>query len=369
MDSTAFRSYIGDTISFTYWDGTAYQQGTAQYSGTETVSGLWSENSSDVIVNGAVVLKYYATGVNYKNTQGYVTIDASPLYSITNTTQVHAFIGVSTHNIISSDTYNSPQWDWSFGHIENRDESASNSGYQAYFKITHSSIYFPFVEVNRTFDSPSSCYSSTCVFYGNTSGGYNNLTIAVGVPYVSSGASGASGTLPPAETTTQNNINVNIDLTDTNQELETQTGIISSILSWASSFFSNLTTTVRNWFVPSENFLDNWVDELLDIIEEKFVPHTALNGQLENIASDLAFALGQGGVQAVQFPALSVPGTDFSMPAYSVPLVPNGMESSVEYLKVMIDCLCTVWVFNMVLNRVHALIVGETAVEVIDNVD
>ena len=369
MDSAAFRSYIGDTINFKYWNGSQYVDGVAQYTGTDTVSGLWSDTASDTIVNGAVVLKYFASSVNYQNTQGYITIDASPLYSITNTSQVHAFIGVSTHNLISAPAYNSPQWDWSFGHFENRCESSANSGYQAYFKIRNSSIYFPYVEVNQSFNAPTSCYSSTCTFYGNSSSGYNNLTICVGVPYVSNGASGASGTLPPAETTTANNINVNIDLTDTNQELETQTGIISSILTWASSFFSNLTLTVRNWFVPSENFLDNWVDELLDIIEDKFIPHTALNGQLENIASDLALALGEGGVQAVQFPALSVPGTDFSMPAYSVPLVPNGMESSIEYLKVMIDCLCTIWVFNMVLNRVHALIVGETAVEVIDNVD
>lgn len=82
-------------------------------------------------------------------------------------------------------------------------------------------------------------------------------------------------------------------------------------------------------------------------------------------------ALGEGGVHSITFDdthgsAINVPGTDFSLPRINVPLVPQGMEGVVDYVALVIDVVCTVWVFNMVINRIHALIVGETAVEVVD---
>lgn len=357
MDPGDFLNYVGQTISFTYWNGSEYTSGTASYTGTSTVSGLFSEDSSETIVNGAIVLKYQATGVNYKNTQGYITIDASPLYSIIDTTQLHAFIGVSSHNLISSSAYLSPQWDWNFGHFENDSESSLVSGYQSYFKIQGSSVYFPYVEVNEDFQTLSSVYSTRATFYGNSSSGYNNLTIAVGVPYVSSGASGAAGTLPSQTTTTAPvggsgdiNVSVEVDMSETN-------GLLGGI----QQTLSGLVQGIADIFTPTQNFIESWKTNVVNLFYEVFAPYEGTKELLDNFANDL---FSYGAAETVEFPGFSVPGTSFSVASYSVPLKPASMSGTFAILRTGFNILATLATINLIMTKVKAFLVGEKVVEV-----
>ena len=362
------RAVFGETLSVTFFDGSDYVDTTASYFGKYAIQRVFSETTYDSVYAGAEALVYQVNiSATTSDNVSYVTVRARPRYSIIGTSQLHTWIGCVSNSTIGT-VFQSPAWDWTIGHFENHDLAEVNSGTRAYLRLGGS--VYSFVPVDYSSQSEFSTYCTDATFFGNrTTGG---LFIAIGIPYVDSDSTAESGTNVAGaggSGGSGGNVNVNIDLSETNEELATQTGIFNSILAWIGQFFNELSSTVRSWFIPSQNFFENWIDELMDVITDHFLPHLPLNGQIENIASDLAAALGEGGVQAVNFPAISVPGTDFSMPSYSVPLVPSGMEDSIEYLKLMIDCLCTVWVFNMVLNRIHAIIVGETSVEVIDDVD
>lgn len=363
---------FGQTISFRYFDGNDYIDASASLVGQGSItSSIYCDFQYDSVYLGAPFIYYEIQNISISGDTTQIQVRTNPSYSILDTEQLHTFIACSYQRIGGNDissVYNSPRWRWNYDYFEFGDVYTDRWG-GTYIPCFNSTCgWCTYVPVDSTFSAPTDCYCLEADFYGNAGSG--NFYIAVGIPYVSTDATGAAGTLPDSGGgSSGGDINVNIDLSETNEELQTQTGIISSILGWLGDFFQDLGDTVISWVVPSENFFENWVEEIKQDITDHFVPHLPLNGQLENIASDLALALGQGGVSSVQFPAISVPGTDFSLPAYSVPLVPSGFESFVEYVKVMIDCLCTVWVFNMVLNRVHALIVGETSVEVINSAD
>lgn len=361
---------FGQTITVRYFDGSGYVDASASLVGQDTVIISYADTAADSMYNGAPYIYYELTGITVSSNPDYIQVRTNPSYSILDTDQIHTFIAVSGGRDIPVSVYNNDRWDWNFQYFENNVYDTDRYGTEYHSQFRCNQGWFSYVPIDATFNAPTDIYCLEANFYGNSVSN-GSLYIAVGIPYVSISASGAAGTLPDSGGggSSGGDINVNIDLSETNEELQTQTGIISSILGWLGDFFQDLGDTVISWVVPSENFFENWVEEIKDDIIEHFVPHLPLNGQLENIASDLALALGQGGVSSVQFPAISVPGTEFSIPAYSVPLVPSGFEDFVEYVKVMIDCLCTVWVFNMVLNRIHALIVGETSVEVINSAD
>ena len=375
-------SIFGDTINCKVYRNGEYITVPLYYTNNPnlvsgSIQSVDSDSTFDSVAAGRPVICYESSSIQSATVDpAYITLDISPTYSIFGTYQIHTFIACQTQSDVSAAAYTSPSWDWvvngSGVHVENSTTKSNGSYLSTLTRQVGSSNYQKYTFVPFDFNSQSEItgYSVRAVFYGNNWGN-NKIRILLGCPYVSSGAQGsagavyqttASGGSGGGSSSTEINVNVDVDMSETN-------GLLDSMLDWFGDFFSDLWDFVDGLFVPSEGFFDNWVDEIIDTLTDEFLPHIPLHEQLDDIVNDLLAALGGGAAQTVTFPAISVPGTSFSLPAYSVPLVPNGYENVVEYLKTFIDVICTVWVFNMIINRIHGLIVGETSVEVITDAD
>ena len=364
---------FGNQIQAQYFDGSDYTDCVFQYDSVQSVTSIESESSYQFGV-GSQFLRYYcflSPGTVQQN-PSYITFDISPTYSIIDTNQIHTFIGLSSRLSISN-AYQSPSWDWSVGgstvHLENDDRISSGSTTRARLfadGVTNACfVPFDFSSVSTT-----SGYSFRATFSGNYGMGDNSnrYALCIGLPYISTDATGAAGTLPPESSGGDTNITVNVDMSETNEKIDETNGLLDSILSWIGNFFVNLGNTVRGWFVPSQDFISNWVHRLIEIIEDKFAPWPVADQTIKDIVQRLLTALGEGGVQSVDFPTITIPGVPDGpfIEGRSVPLKgDNGAWADlIEVFASFVDVVCTIWVLNMVCHRVKAVLVGEAVVEV-----
>lgn len=358
-----FSSITGDYETFTL----SYVNPWVYAYGVHSAGNSWT-------YEGDTFLLYSASGLSISSNPQYISLDIQPTYSFFDTEQIHTVIAMHSGGESAgiSTTYQSPAWDWYFNgspvHLENADESET-VGTHAFIRSDGRAFQYVCADFSST--TATSGYSYRATFSGH-SGSYCYLLI--GLPYISDSASGATGTFTTSSGSSggDTNITVNVDMSETNEKIDETNGILSTIHSWLSSFFSTLGTTVLSWFMPSQNFLSNWVSEIMDTIEEHFSPWPILNERITTIIENIMTTMGEGGAESVEFPAinvpLDVPGQDpnasFSLSSQSVPLFPQGTSPIRDLLKDGLDMVCTIWVFNMVLNRIKAKILGEQVVEI-----
>ncbi len=363
---------FGNEINAKFFNGTDYTDCVFRYDSVKTITQIESEASYQFTA-GAQFLRYYCFQTGVTNNPQYITFDIAPTYSISNTNQIHTFIALGSDYYVS-DTYQSPSWDWSVGgsniHLENNDRIGAGSYIRA--RLSGDDLYnASFVPFDWSSPSTSSGYSYRATFSGNTPLGNsgNRWVLALGIPYISADATGANGTLPPESSGGSGDVNVtvNVDMSETNEKIEETNGLIGSILSWIGDFFVNLGNTVKGWFVPSQDFITNWVHRLIEIIEDKFAPWPVADQTIKDIVQRLLTALGEGGVQSVDFPTISIPGVPDGpfIDGRSVSLNGDGAWSGlIGTFADFVDVVCTIWVINMVCHRVKAVLVGESVVEV-----
>lgn len=360
---------FGQSINAQYYDGSDYTDCVFQYDSVQSVSSIDSEASYQFGV-GSQFLRYYcflSPGTVVQNPT-YITFDITPTYSILNTSQIHSFIALSSRLSIS-DTYQSPSWDWSVGgsnvHLENDDRISSGSSTRARL-FADGVVNAVFVPFDFSSASLTSGYSYRATFSGNYGMGdsSNRYALCIGLPYISTDATGAVGTLPPESSGGDTNITVNVDMSETNEKLDESNGFLSSIVSWITDFFSNLGSFFIRLFVPAEGFIDNWKEDLAEAIADTFSPVDTVNDTLDSLKQAFDIA-GEGSINALEFPAISIPGTSFSTPAVSVPLRPMS-DSIYDYIAKFIDIIATIAVFNMLLTKFKAFLVGEKVVEIED---
>lgn len=378
MSASDVLQFYGTHISAEYFNGTDYTDFEFVYSSQETIASVYSSVSySDSVYEGAPFLLYLAdvsSLPNYNTNPSYITVNVMPQYSITNTQFVHTFIGLEDLGS-NSTIYQSPSYDWVWSgqnrHFENSATDPSTSGGQACFGLSGSSVshlWYTFVPVDLTSSSSTSGYSVRASFSGNdVSGSSNTLGLAIGLPYVSVGASGSSGTLPPESSGGSGDVNVtvDVDMSETNEKLDESNGFLSSIVSWITDFFSNLGSFFIRLFVPADGFIDNWKEDLAEAIADTFSPVDTVEDTLDRLKQAFDIA-GEGSINAMEFPAISIPGTSFSTPAISVPLRPMTDSSIYDKVAKFIDILATIAVFNMLLTKFKAFLVGEKVVEIED---
>lgn len=367
MTSQEALEVFGSSISCQYFHNGSYDDAVFSYNQVWSAA-YGNHGGSAWTYDGNSFLEYTCNVYPSTNPQ-YITFDLQPLYSIFNTTQIHTCIclsvGTDSDNYSVSTTYQSPSWDWVYDgqtyHIENSAEG-DLTGQFAYIRSAGQN--FTFVCADLSSVSSSSGYSYRAVFSGNTSG--YPMKLLIGIPYVSDSASGQTGTFTTASGGSggDTNITVNVDMSETNEELQQQTGILSTISNWLTSFFTTLGNTVLSWFMPSQNFLSNWVTRIKNILLDHLSPWGDMDDTISNVLDRIVAALGEGGVESVEFPALSVPGTDFSTQSISVPLWPSGSSSLQYWVKLAVNLVSTIWVCNMVLNKIKSKIIGESVVEV-----
>lgn len=365
---------FGDTIPAKYYNGSSYTDVEFRYDTTDTLRYISSYYSSDYMVGGRTFLCYTASVSGLSVNPDYITVDLQPSYSIFDTTQLSTAICLSTGAATGanvSTVYQSPAWDWywsgSATHLENHAVTYPNSPYYAYCDFSkHANQYCTFVEASFRSQSQTSGYSVRATFSGNTAGD-GLLRLYLGLPYVDADATGMNGTTGSGSggSSGDTNINVNVDMSETNEKIDESNGFLSSLVSWVSNFFSNLGDFFIGLFVPSDGFIDNWKDDLASEIADTFSPLDEVDATLDRLKQ--AFdAAGEGAVNAMEFPAISIPGTEFSTPSVSVPLKPLSDSMIYDKIAKFIDIVATIAVFNMLLTRFKAFLVGEKVVEVED---
>lgn len=257
------RTLFGESLSVRYYmnDGnnSGYVDTTASYVGSSSVSSVFSDTNFDSVYSGAPFLVYRCETSSMSTSPNYITVRANPSFSIIDTDVLHTFIGCSFYSDSQriSTIFTSPSWDWSNSHYEN---SATDSfGYKAYFRsqVDGASWPFSFVPVDVYSNSAFSAYCSNANFYGNSDGGYGYTYIAIGLPYISSSASVQQGSDIGNSGSSSGDINVNVDMTETN-------GILSNVVNAITSLPATIVNGISSIFVPEEGFLDEKLEDLQD---------------------------------------------------------------------------------------------------------
>ena len=348
------RAIFGESISFTYYDGSDYVTSTASYDGDDTIDSVTSSDTYTSVYAGAPCLIYRsASPITTNTSNSYITVSVSPRYSISNTDFIHTFIGAGTRDTVSS-IYQSPSWDWSVGHFENSD--TDGSGHKAYFTI-NSLNDFTFVPVDYSSGSSFSAYCLDADFQGNYSGYRYFYYFAIGIPYVSGDASAQSGTLPASSGgigsgTGIGDINVNVDV-----DMEETNGLLGDII----DVLDGLVDHVAALFITDENYIEEWKISLMYVLNDSFAPYEDTKELLDDFAQDL---FTYGATTSIQFPSFTVPGTNFTVSSRAVNLRPQGFESTFAAIRTLINIIATCAVANMIMTKVKAVLVGETVAEV-----
>lgn len=223
-------SYIGESLEVTYYDGTDYQTTSALYQ-TSTSRPLTETSESPVgfvSSSGVPWLVYSFNPTRINTSPNYITVQLRPTYSIFDTNYLYTCVALSAGSNSPSNTYTSPSCDWyiagSINHFENSSDSTSSSGRLAYLSMSGSAIgdfyydgRFTYVPIVHSSASAFSAYCMSCDFNGNSYGRTLVYYFLVMCPYVSGSASGGSGTF--ASGTDFGNININIDMSETNSLL------------------------------------------------------------------------------------------------------------------------------------------------------
>lgn len=256
---------FGQSISVRYYqnDGntSGYVDATASYIGASSVQTMYSDTIFDSVYVGAPFLIYKCATPGINSNPSYITVKANPSFSVVDTDLLYTFIGCSaTENTRPSSSFTSPSWNWSSGHYEN--SATDSNGHKSYFRASTDGDNYPytFVPVELSTNASFSAYCQDANFYGNTNGGYGYTYIALGIPYISSsatvhpgtdiggGSGGSSGT---------GDINVNVDMTETN-------GILSNVVNAITSLPTTIVNGISSIFVPEEGFLDEKLEDLQD---------------------------------------------------------------------------------------------------------
>lgn len=345
------REFIGSSFEVTYFDGSDYVTTTATYDSSTSFVSETSENPSGFFT-GSTWLRYRVTMNNINSSPAYVTVHCEPSYSLFDTEYIYTCFALSkvTNQGISSSAYQSPNSDWYIAgsniNFANRSESASGSGVYAFLNLGSGAqcSYIPIVHRQQ---STFSAYSIDAEF----SGGFPSLaSFYVMCPYVSDNASGASGTFASssgAVTTGSGSGSVNVDLSETN-------GILDSI----AAGISGIGDTLVHVFVPTETQIIDFKNDLDTLLDDTFsgIPET------QNILDDVRDTIADSSpVSEITFPAVSVPGTHFTIASRTVNLVP--IPSLLDFIKLGFDILATCLFINLIRSKFDEIIHGKVVVE------
>lgn len=157
------------------------------------------------------------------------------------------------------------------------------------------------------------------------------------------------------------NVNVDVDLTETNS-------ILTTIANGISGFFQVIIDAFSDLFLPDEDYVKNWADDVKDLLESHFLCTGVNADALIDAFEDLAT---YGATTSVRFPGMSlnIAGTTFSIPAKSVDLRPMEDSGIYGYIEIAINIAATLSVFNLVQRKIKAVLVGERVVEVEEDDD
>lgn len=220
MSASDALQIFGSTIECRYPhpSGSGYVTGHFNYSGLHTAP-LGIHSTSGFNYTGGTFLMYTSDFNSVSSSPDYITIDIQPTYSIFDTTQIHSAILLSNVGYVNLSAYDSPFWDWNYNgadyHLEEHGEERQGNNILGY--VTTDGVNYNYVTCDFTSQNVTSGYSYRAGFSGvQPSSGYG-FRLLIGLPYISSGATGTNGTFTTSDDSggggggTSININVNVD--------------------------------------------------------------------------------------------------------------------------------------------------------------
>ena len=350
MDTNEALSVFGTQFTVTYYNGSEYVDSVASYTGGTR---FLQDDLGDYPA-GANCLQYTCPVVNLNDNPQYITVQIDCNYSILQTSQLYTGIMVYSTNTAAVPPYQTPDWRWNINGSEEifYGQLDTNDNIDIVYVASDRCFFIP-VNVNRA--AAFTATSIRCTFIAPVSVYNGYLYIYLAPPYLSNDAFGQNGIVTGTTVTTNSNINgtdinVNVDMSETN-------GLLGGII----DVLDHIVEDIGSLFVPEEDVFDTFENDLADLLMDTF--GGVDSDMLINVIEDL---LTHGATQSVTFPALNVPHTSFSLPAYSVPLQPHAVEGRdfYEAISLAIDLVCTCWVLNLIFDNLKKVVVGERVVEV-----
>lgn len=269
-----FQDLVGDTLDFTYYDGSSYVDSTAYFEKTATIQTL---DSSGNYVSGIPCLLYYVDVVNPVNTnRNYDTVTIHPNFYFQNISSLSfsfycsTGIGTQYSNVVSKDTYRSPSVDFFVdGSRVHQNYGWWNSGGWTNFTTSDNDLKFLQAAYSWSSDSEAALITLGDVHFNGVSDQYDRIIFAVTVPTISEDATLTAGQYVDPNSGSgsggQTIINNNVDLTETHSILGGISNFLSDIWEAITGIPGSILSGIQSIFVPSDEFMEEFEDEIEDI--------------------------------------------------------------------------------------------------------
>lgn len=351
MDTQESLAVFGNTFTITYYNGSDYIDATATYTG----STRQLQDSVGDLPIGLECLQYTAPVSNLSTNPQYITCRFFPQYSINQTSQIHTalflYAGITSAAV---PPYHTPTWDWIINGSDTQFEGPliNNDSQLDIARVGVDSCFY--VNVDYGSQDSFSASSFKVSFIAPVGVDSGKVWLYLAPPYISQNATAENGIV--SGITTSSSGSTNIDMSQTNN-------ILTNILSGISDLGDIIVDGIADLFIPEQNTITAFENALADLLMDTF-------GGIESdmLDSTIQDLLTHGATESVTWPAISVPGTSFSLPAYNVPLKPHAVQNRALYeaVALAIDLVSTAAVINLIFHTIKVILVGEKVVEVED---
>lgn len=347
MTPAQLREIVGDTIPAKIYDGSGYTDVNFQYAFTSTVQRADDADLGLTVGQTVVCWDCTVSGFIPSTDRQFVTVDLQPLYSFFDTQSVDMVCGLSAANDVSASVYSSPQWFWyqsGYGDRDFYNTFSNSSGLRSCVVVQHNNVGIPMgctaVRASMSSQSTFSAYSKRVCFYGNSNysvQGSRGYLFFLSLPTVSDNSTFSSGTF----VTTQSggsggdvNVTVDVDMTETN-------GLLGSLL----DVLEGIVDGIAGLFVPSEQALEDFKDDMQDLLSEHLGGLYEAQDALLEYADSIVDA-DTTATSTIVFPAVSVPvggNNVFVFGGYNVDVKPFADDFDVIYdaLALLVDVIAT----------------------------
>ena len=353
---------LGDSFTYRVWTGSDYETRTATYKGTLTGfyrydyldenSSSATLNTTDFVTPDSLFMEYSMSTEGLKNNDNYPAVLIDFPFTITDTDYFYTAFCMYGNTITA--TTSKPVWNWNISGASTEYSSVFTSLNVHASILSRSNVSCMFIPVYYSGSSFSS-YSSVSLVVPRASSSASTV-FRIACPYVSASGGIQSGVQTTAPVTTATpttgtdiNVNVDVDMTETN-----------SILDRIVTGLGGLVHGIQGLFVPDEEDVLLWKQDIADILDDTFGGIPQLEGDLKNTVTQL---ISTQATSSIDIPDITIPYVGTLITARSVPLKPLGFDVLFDAIRLGADIVVTVWVFNMVQDKIKAVLVGETVVD------
>lgn len=366
MAQSECETLFGSSLPVTYMDSSGvYHSTTASVLPSAYQLQLANQytDTTGYMISGRDFLCYQFQATDLNAAPRQITVDISCQYSIFDTEFIYTAAAMPCSTTTNLSAYDSPTWNWIFAgntlQFHSVDISNNNILPQVYF-----SDWCDFVMCYMDSQATTSGYSLRLTFDHASYSSGTYVRFYIGLPYVSSGASGNNGTSGlttsgSETTTTAINVNVDVDLSQTN-------GILGSISNGISNIVSGIISGIQSFFIPSHEDFQNFRSSLESSLTQHFGPLftsrqliTSAFQNLDDLALNDSFVVPQIDVPI----KVSSDGTVLQTQSFfgnTVDLRPQYAKLHVLYdsLEILVNMIMTLWTINTLRNMLNNYILN-----------